>query len=495
MDGPHTALVVQMTGSNATLGGTGPLTVTGNSSSNFLFNAGTISGLTVNTNALQLDSLNSQSFLNNATVNITGTGGGWTMQSSLVGQGASRVTVLPGAQFAIRAATTSLNAAGTATLSTTGGGTLQFDNNGTVALGLVTFAPWTLTIGNGVTFNNAGTFTTLRARVIVSAGGTLNNSGSFTVDPGSSSDEPSQLMNSGTVAMLGGTFSVPDGAALNNFSSGLLSGGTWRAVNAGFDFGTRSITSIAASTTVELSGSASFPALNSLVQNSGTLRVLGGATFKPTGASINTNGTVEVGSGSTFAKGIVVQSGGILTGAGTIGGAVTVQAGGRITPGSGVGTLTVNAPVTVNGGTGTTWNISFVGVPSNTPATASTQASRIAVGSSTLNLAASSANPITLNLILAGGTPTMHQPVSYVVATAASGTNYQTNGGSFAFDASQFNVTTAGFVGVDSFQLIVIGDNLVLQFVPVPEPAFVLTAALALALPAGIRRFRPARVS
>jgi hypothetical protein len=477
-----------MSGSNATLGGTGPLTV----GSNLGFDAGTISGITVNTNALQLDKLNSQSNLNDATINVSGNSPGWTQQSSFIAQGVRNVTILPGAQFSITAVNTGVSggAPGTATLGSVAGGTFQFNNSGTMTVGIGSLGYALFVIGNGVTLNNTGTLTTNPGRISVSAGGTINNSGSFSISPSGSGVLPGQLSNAGTIATLGGTFSVPDGATLTDFNSGLLSGGgTWRAVNASFNFGTRAITSIAAGTTVELNGSATFPALNSLVQNTGTLRVLGGAAFVPLAPSMNTNGTIEVGSGSVFNKGITVQSGGVLTGAGTVGGAVTVQAGGRITPGSGVGTLTVNAPVTVTGGTGTNWDITFVGVSSNTPATASTQASQIALTPATLNLAATSANKITLNLTAAGGTVPWGQPVSYVIATATTGSSFQSNGGAFAFDPNQFAVTTAWFGGVDSFSLLVVNNTLVFQFVPVPEPIHIFgVGGLTLAARAVLRR-------
>jgi hypothetical protein len=493
VDGATSVGILRLLSANATVGGPGPLTVNGN----LLLNSGTLSGLTVNTHDIQLDNLGSQNFLNNATVNIAGNDGlGWTMQSSLIGQGASRVTVMSGATLPIHASTTSSNPAGTATLGTAGGGTLRFDNNGTVALGLGTFELWTLNIGNGVTFNNSGTLTTQRARVAVSAGGILNNSGSLTISPAPNPgnlDQASALTNAGTITALGGTFSVPDLATLDDFSSGLLSGGgTWRAVNAGFDFGTRAISSLAAGTTVELNGAASFAALNSLVQNSGTLRILGGAAFVPTAGTVNTNGTIEVGAGSNFGKRITVQSGGILTGSGTIDGAVTVQSGGRLSPGNGVGTLTVNAPVVVNGGTGTTWDVSFTGVPTNTPATASSLASRITVtGTSTLNLVTTSSNKITLNLIPAGGSIPFGQPVNYVIATATTGSNFQSNGGTFTYDPSQFTVTTSGFTGVTNLSLIIVDNNLVLQFVPVPEPG---TVAGVIGLVAAVGLMRRRRV-
>jgi hypothetical protein len=325
-----------------------------------------------------------------------------------------------------------------------------------------------LNVNAGVTFHNNGTFSSTGGGFLVAAGATFENLGSVTV--GNNAGNPS-------------TLTVPDGATLANFSGGTLTGGTWvvsssttQDSDSKIDFGTRAITTLATNTTIELHGSkTSFPALAALTQNTGTLRVLGGASFTPTAAVVNTAGIIELGTGGTFGKGVVVQSGGTLRATGgTVNGPVDVEPGGKFLS-EGVGQpLTVTGPMTINGGSGTTWLVSFTGVAPNTPATASTQAGRVNLtGSANMNLVASSSDKITLFLNQTGGTLAGGSPVNYVIATATTGGNFQSNGGVFAFDPDQFTVVVAGFSGVESYSLLVDGNNLVLQFVPVPEPAVV----------------------
>jgi fibronectin-binding autotransporter adhesin len=433
------------------------------------FYQGSISGVTLNVQNINLVATNSKTLIN-ATINQSSIGS-WNTSCTLTAQGTSRWTIQPGAL--LQATPTGFGGlGGTAALATTAGGTFQFENNGTINLGANVFT-WGLSIGNGVTFSNGGTLSAQGSNVSVAAGATFENTG--------------------VIFATTSTLNVPDTATLTNFSAGTLTGGTWQLVNTTVNFGTRQVTTIGPGTSIELNGaSTSFPALAGLTQNNGTLLVTTGATFTPTAATVATAGTIEAGPGGTFAKGIAVQSGGTVTGAGTVTGVVAVQPGGRLAPGNGVGTLTVNAPVTVNGGTGTIWDVSFTGVAPNTPATASTQASRLALsGSATLNLAATSADKITLNLMQVGGTLTPQQPVSYVIATAASGSNFQTNGGGFSFDPSQFDVTFAGFGGVTTFDLSVVGNDLVIQFIPVPEPVSVLAIAfLVPAIPLGVGKLR-----
>ncbi|OWK44982.1 Flagellar hook-length control protein FliK [Fimbriiglobus ruber] len=104
-----------------------------------------------------------------------------------------------------------------------------------------------------------------------------------------------------------------------------------------------------------------------LVQSgAGTLTLAGNSTYG--GSTTVTNGTLLVNGNNAAATGAVAVNGGVLGGTGTLGGAVTVNAGGTITGGTlgGVGTLTV-ASLTMNGGT---YAADFSGNTSDTIATA-----------------------------------------------------------------------------------------------------------------------------
>jgi hypothetical protein len=343
-------------------------------------------------------------------------------------------------------------------------------------------------------FTNTGTVTVngLSGKTsTVTVAGTWTNAGTFTAN------DFTTLTNNGTIVSQSGTFTVPNAATITNYNgaTGTLTGGTWRALNAGFNFGGRAITTLASTTTVELSGaSAGFAALTPLTQNNGLLRVLNGAFFAPTAALVNTAGTIEIGTDATFAKAIVVQSAGVLRATGgSVTGPVTVQTGGRFSSAGITQPLTTPGNFTINGGSGTIWDISFNGVPANTPATASTQAGRLALtGSATLNQVASSSSKINLTLVYTGsGQFPANQQVNYIIASGpagSAGSAFKTNGGAFAFDPNQYSISASNFSSVQSYSLIVVGDNLVLQFVPVPEPTTLL-AVIAVGA-AGGRRAR-----
>jgi autotransporter-associated beta strand protein len=71
-----------------------------------------------------------------------------------------------------------------------------------------------------------------------------------------------------------------------------------------------------------------------------------------TGATTVSNATLQVDGSLAAASSVTVNSNGFLSGMGTIGGAVTVQAGGGLTPGDqgAIGTLTINNTVTLQAG-------------------------------------------------------------------------------------------------------------------------------------------------
>jgi autotransporter-associated beta strand protein len=143
--------------------------------------------------------------------------------------------------------------------------------------------------------------------------------------------------NSGTVLASSGTLSFPNSITLTNFASATLTGGTWRVLSgATLDLGsTRTITTIAAGTTVEVNGPGSVFANveNSVVNVAGTLNIFGARAFTPGGTIIDT-GSVSVGqangSGSQFNSAVMVNNGGLLQGSGTVTGAVTVATGGTV---------------------------------------------------------------------------------------------------------------------------------------------------------------------
>ncbi len=198
---------------------------------------------------------------------------------------------------------------------------------------------------------------------------------------------------------------------------------------------------------------------------------------------ITNDGTLNLGSGATLA------GTGTVSGSGTI----TVLTGGTIRgdSGTGTGTLTLTSTTVASGGA----------IAANVAATGTNSA--LALGSNSLNLATNS------KLALTAVTGFSRAASSYTIASFTSGSNIQLDGvgqadnflfgkyvegtgasGAVVIDTSALNFAlTSG----DTFALSRTGNNLVLQFTPVPEPATVLAVGAAgLAVVGWVRRRRRA---
>ncbi len=224
------------------------------------------------------------------------------------------------------------------------GGTIQADVSGQ---NLILDPAATATDG-GATFLNNGI---LRA----TGGGTLsltgNSGGDFTNGTG------------GTFEVLdGSTLGMTNGAVLTNNSASTLSGGIYRAVDSGNGasltlLGTP-VTSLAAGTTVDLSGANSNITFNgtalsqTLTSNAGTLRLRDGRVFNNTNALAN-SGTLALEGGTFSAPALV--SGGEVGGFGNVNVRVVnsgsvVANGGTLVLSDGIGASGTTSSVTVEAG-------------------------------------------------------------------------------------------------------------------------------------------------
>jgi fibronectin-binding autotransporter adhesin len=228
-----------------------------------------------------------------------------------------------------------------------------------------------------------------------------------------------------------------------------------------------------------------------IISGSGKVTHSGGATTL-SGASTYTGGTfvnggklfVSNASGSPTGTGLVtINSGGIFGGHGVISGGLLINAGGKVAPGLAAGHLTAGATTFAGGGgyvfeindasgtAGTNWDLLSV---SGILAVSATSGSPFQVGLSSLTL---SNNPGLLTNFNGG------LPYSWQFASAT--------GGITGFSAAAFSVDTSSFQNAftGTFSVTQTGNDLFLNYAPVPEPstwALMLTGALALAV--GARR-------
>ena len=183
-------------------------------------------------------------------------------------------------------------------------------------------------------------------------------------------------------------------------------------------------------------------------------------------------GFALVGPGGSLAAGsaVTVNVTALLAGTGTVNGPVTVNAGGAVRgdTAGGFGSLTVNNTVTfANTGVLRT-EISRTGQDA-------VDASRLVVtGTGALNLAPSSGNKLSIDLVNSTANPVfVLETYQVTLATVASGTvNVNGAPATGVIDPSHY-VVTSGFL-MENVSLSANAGNLVLTFKPVPEPTFIL---------------------
>jgi T5SS/PEP-CTERM-associated repeat protein/autotransporter-associated beta strand protein len=216
-------------------------------------------------------------------------------------------------------------------------------------------------------------------------------------------------------------------------------------------------------------------------QISGGTLVAGSNTALGTGTVTVTNtGALSVAAGTVLANPITFTLGGTLTGTGTFGSAITAGTGIRIAPGASPGTLSFANGLTLASGGTLDFEVQSAAGP------AGTGYDLVSVSGALLDITATSGSPFTIMVrsLNGAGNPgnvadfSSGSDYSWTIAASALGIN--------GFAADKFVIDTSLFtnsLGIGSFSLSQSGNNLLLNFTPVPEPSTyaLMLSGLALA--------------
>lgn len=353
----------------------------------------------------------------------TGTG---TVSVNGTGSSFSAATILVGGSN-----TGSLTLANSGTANIGGG-------SGTVSLALNSGGAGTLNIGAAAA-SAAAAGGIVKAATITTTSGT----GTLQFKTTATAGTPYYLTSNGTA---GGTFVAITGPTqvINTAGYNVLSG----------------ISSYTGSTTI----------------NGGTLVAGSNAAFGSSSVVIN-GGTLSVASGVSFGNMIGIGlNGGTLAGNGTFTSPLTLGADVTLAPGDSPGTLNFATGLTLNNGITEELEIRAPGT-----GTPGTDWDLLNV-TGTLNLAPLTAGGYTLKVISLmpdnspGAVSGLSGSTSWIIASASTSLT------GFLSDGSQFTIDSSLFVGGGIFSLSAPGNDLILNFTPVPEPSTYALMIMGLAV-------------
>lgn len=374
-----------------------------------------------------------------------------------------------------------------------------------------------ITLAGAVNLNGAAptitvaaqpTTDTITGTVTGSGGFTKAGAGALTLNPTVASTFTGPvtisggLLTMGNANALGGAgnngsdLTVATGAALNlnnvSLSVGSLSGGGL-LTNSGAAVQTLTVGTGSNANNTTFSGTlASATAANLALTKTGNNRLeLTGANLYA-GATLINGGTLRVnnttGSG-TGTSPVTVASGGTLDGGsnttlpstGFIGGTVTVQTGGKLSPGTGAGVLTVNNTVTMNAGSIFVWDINNAAPGGAAFSTGLSNVTTPTVLQDTL--ITNSFNATNLLFTITELTPvTLSTTTSYSFLVVQSSTA-PTLTGTTTFDVTAApNFQSYQSVVGNLITLDISGNNIYLNLSAVPEPHHVLLVCVCILL-------------
>jgi hypothetical protein len=199
-----------------------------------------------------------------------------------------------------------------------------------------------------------------------------------------------------------------------------------------------------------------------LVAGSNNALGTGAVTFGSNQASLN------LASGVTVGNALNLALGGTLAGNGTFGTPIAAGSGVTLAPGNSPGTLSFANGLTLAGGGALNFQVQLAG------GTAGTGYDLVNVSGGTLDITANSSFPFTIALQSLDVTGAPGNVSDFNPASPYSWTIFTAAGGVTGFSAADFVFNTSGFTNnptLNGFFVTQSGNQILLDFAPVPEPS------------------------
>ncbi|MFT5127194.1 MAG: fibronectin-binding autotransporter adhesin [Rhodothermales bacterium] len=209
----------------------------------------------------------------------------------------------------------------------------------------------------------------------------------------------------------------------------------------------------ATQTTVTTGGDDSSTSFSGVIQDGGGVMALAKAgsgiqtltgTNTYSGTTTVNAGTLAINGANNGTGGVAVNSGGTLGGAGSLAGLVTVNSGGHVAAGVAVGTLTLSAGMTLNDGAELDADLTLGGAADLIDITGGT-------------LTGSGASGVTVNLTVAGGTPSAASIYTLMDWSAAAESGVE---------VGDFTVAVTSGPAAVGYRLSIVGQQLLLEVAP-----------------------------